>query len=156
MATTDTSAMSRPELEAHAEKLGLENPKQYQNIPALRTAIVAKEGGGDTGAELIDLAEQQNQAPQNFTTTATPLTMNATLVTPAGTEVTPPLADGQVRVKGIKPAGQAADRHTVVAWEKHPSHPDREIFVTTNGKTHTVALTDLIREKLREGALERA
>lgn len=156
----DTNDMSRQELEAHAEKIGVDNPKQYQNMPALRSAVSKKESGSggsrDSGADLNTVAAQQAETPQGFATTATPLTLNSTLVTPAGTELTPPLAEGQARVKGVKPAGQAEDRHTVVAWEKNPSHPDREIFVTTNGKTHTVGLTPLILEKLREGALERA
>jgi len=52
-----------------------------------------------------------------------------------------------IKVKATNDAGRVA------IWEKHPSHPNGEVFVSGNGKTVEVANTVAVRNAIRTGAL---
>lgn len=52
----------------------------------------------------------------------------------------------------IQVKGSGSDRR-VAMWEKSPSHPQGEAFVTNDGRTHMVGKTPLVERLLKEGRL---
>lgn len=107
----------------------------------------AKKNGVED-ADNLTMDEIREKLPQD----PTPGQTSPATGTAAGTvEVA---AEGKLRVKGVK--ARPEDALTVAIWERHPDHPDGEIFISTDGKAHTVADTELVRRKLADGVLKRA
>jgi hypothetical protein len=44
----------------------------------------------------------------------------------------------------------------VVLYERHPGHPDGEVFIHGNDTVHEVANTALVKQKIHEGLLVEA
>lgn len=53
----------------------------------------------------------------------------------------------------VRASEQAQAAKTVVLYERHPDHPDGEIFISGNDTVHTVAPTAAVRQKLHDGLL---
>lgn len=52
-----------------------------------------------------------------------------------------------IKVKATK------TENKVALWERHPDHPNGEVFVTGNGEAVKVANTVAVRDAIRRGAL---
>lgn len=61
-------------------------------------------------------------------------------------------------VKGTRDAADIDGQkgNPVILWEKHPDHPDGEVFIADDGNTYSVGETAAVKELLHEGRLVKA